>query len=72
METEWAPGVVANYVRQFLSKKAAEGDDEKIDIVMTFDDQGVSHHKNHIACFQGVAEVMRSHQIEFELYTLIT
>ena len=72
MEIEWPKGLVANHVQQFMQQKAAEGEDEKIDIVMTFDEWGVSYHKNHIACFNGVAELMCSHIIDFELYTLQT
>ena len=72
METKWASGVVANHVRQYLNRKAAEGEDQKIDIIVTFDEYGVSYHPNHISVFEGLKELMCSHEIEFELYTLHT
>ena len=39
---------------------------------MTFDEHGVSDHCNHKAVHHGCAEMMKSHEIEFELFTLTT
>ena len=53
-----------------MKRKAAEGEDEKIDVVVTFDEHGVSYHPNHMACFEALKEIMCSHEIDFELYVL--
>ena len=37
---------------------------------MTFDEHGVSSHINHKAMFKGCAELMKSHEVDFEMYTL--
>ena len=55
-----------------MKRKAAEGEDEKIHVVVTFDEHGVSYHPNHMACFEALKEIMCSHEIDFELYVLST
>lgn len=74
MEINWAPGLIADYiVKHCKQKENLDGAGGKIDIIMTFDDQGVSNHPNHIALFHGVSKVMSDSMLQdMEVYTLTT
>ena len=52
---KWAPLVVAENVERILSNKASEG--EQIDIIVTFDEYGISSHPNHIDIHNGIKQL---------------
>jgi|LakMenE01Jun11ns_1017448.scaffolds.fasta_scaffold9325297_1 N-acetylglucosaminylphosphatidylinositol deacetylase len=54
MQVKWPAGLVAQQVSKYLNSSQ-----EKIDIIVTFDDFGVSYHPNHIGVFEGCAEVFK-------------
>jgi N-acetylglucosaminylphosphatidylinositol deacetylase len=49
---------VASHVERFIKSKRAEG--SPIDIIVTFDNRGISGHPNHIAVHGGVMEASRN------------
>ncbi len=50
LAARWDAGAVAALVREFARRHA-------VDVVVTFDDRGVSGHPNHVAVWRGVAAV---------------
>lgn len=71
MDTKWSPGLVADTIsRHCKQKERVDGRDGRIDIIVTFDDQGVSGHPNHCAIFHGVSELMKQRMIDVEVWTL--
>lgn len=71
MDIKWAPELVADHiVRYCKQKEAIDGEDGRIDIIITFDEGGVSGHTNHIAVWQGVCQIMEKRMIEVEVLTL--
>jgi len=46
--------------------------EEPIDILISFDQYGVSAHPNHIACYHGIESVMIQKLFNFEFYALKT
>lgn len=52
MNTTWAPTLVADYIAKHCQmKENVDGREGKINMIITFDDHGVSGHPNHIALF---------------------
>ena len=49
-----------------------DGAIHKIDIIMTFDSQGISYHPNHIAVYEGVSRLMEKRLVDVEVMTLNT
>ena len=72
MDANWGTGLVADQVTKYLTAKTRLGNEHKIDTIITFDEQGMSQHPNHISVWKGVCEVMSDHQFDIELLTLIT
>ena len=73
MDIHWAPELVADFVTKWcMQKEASDGPSCKIDIIITFDDEGVSGHTNHKATFHGVKELMTKKMIDVEVMTLTT
>ena len=73
MDNKWAPGLIADYiVKHCRSKESLDGKEAMIDIIVTFDDEGVSLHPNHCAIFDGVSKIMNDHMLELEVLTLTT
>ena len=71
MDQKWAPDLIAEKISQYCrQKEATEGPDGKIDIIVTFDDWGVSNHPNHIAIFYGVEKLMQKKLVDVEVMTL--
>ena len=59
MDTKWAPELVADHITKWCKQKESiEGAEGKINIIVTFDDHGVSGHVNHSAVYRGVARLM--------------
>lgn len=44
----------------------------EIDVIVTFDEMGISHHPNHIAAHNGVAHLFESERYKFDVLTLTT
>ncbi|KAI5842308.1 phosphatidylinositol glycan class L [Tricharina praecox] len=61
MGTPWAPEVVAEYLARYA------GD---ADVVLTFDERGVSGHVNHVSLLHGAREFVRGKGVK--LWTLTT
>ena len=73
MDTTWSPDLIADYVAKYCKQKAAtDGAVHKIDIIMTFDNQGISSHPNHIALYYGVNQLMEKRLVDVEVMTLNT
>ena len=49
-----------------------EGAEGKIDIIITFDKDGVSDHANHKSIYQGISRLMEKKMIDVEVFTLTT
>jgi len=63
MTLTWASEHVASVVADFIQKNS-------IDTVLTFDEQGISGHRNHMSLPHGVRQ-LRSHS-SFQMATLVT
>ena len=61
MDVKWGPNLVAEQINKYLTAKMREGAEHKINMVITFDEYGVSYHPNHIAVNSGVSKVMSDH-----------
>jgi len=73
MDSKWAPELIAEQVTRFCKQKeATDGAISKIDIIVTFDNGGVSAHPNHIALFYGVEKLMERKLLDVEVMTLTT
>lgn len=73
MDKNWAPELIAEQVAKFCrQKEATEGPTGKIDMIVTFDEEGVSNHPNHIACFHGLELLMKKKLLDVEVMTLST
>ena len=73
MDIKWAPDLIADHVTRFCNQKESiDGPANKINMIVTFDDQGVSGHPNHIAIFHGISRVMEKKMLDVELMTLAT
>ena len=55
----WPADVVKEHVEAYLEEKKNEN--VEIGTIITFDDGGVSHHPNHIACHYGVMKFYDTH-----------
>lgn len=65
MTTEWDPKAVAQVLMKYFAPNiasipATEEPKASIDVLITFDEQGVSGHPNHISLYHGAANFMRS------------
>ena len=48
MDTKWSPALIADYIAKYInSKSSVEGPEGKIDMIVTFDEHGISYHQNH-------------------------
>ena len=74
MDVNWAPGLVADYIVKHCNQKEnLDGKKAKIDMIMTFDEHGVSSHPNHIAIYNGVSKLMNERMMsDVEVFTLST
>lgn len=72
MKTEWSEELVAEQVTKYLTAKSREGPEHKIDIIVTFDELGMTEHPNHIAVNKGVCKVVSDRKFDLELYALET
>jgi N-acetylglucosaminylphosphatidylinositol deacetylase len=61
MGTNWPKGVVAEHVTRFMRSSSA-----KIDIIVTFDQNGVSSHPNHISTYEGCRQVLQDKLFSLE------
>ena len=64
----WAPALVAEHIERVLKTKAA--DKEAIDMIVTFDDQGVSGHPNHIDVHNGLKHLNANTSLQYDFMTL--
>jgi len=65
MDKDWAPPLIANCIQKFCNtKETIDGPAGKIDLIVTFDEHGISYHPNHIAVFRGVEYLMKNKLIE--------
>jgi N-acetylglucosaminylphosphatidylinositol deacetylase len=55
----WSADIVQEHIETYLQERAAQG--IAIKTIVTFDDGGVSHHPNHIACHFGVMKFYDTH-----------
>ena len=73
MDIKWAPELVADYVTKWCkSKESIDGSEGKIDMIITFDEGGVSGHTNHNAVYEGVKILMEKKMIDVEVMALTT
>ena len=56
MTTLWSAQVVSDHVQKYLTQLKKDG--KQIDIIFSFDEQGVSGHPNHTACYKGVLSLL--------------
>ena len=72
MENKWSPELVAEHVTKWCKQKETiEGPDGKINIIVTFDEDGVSGHLNHKAVFHGISHLMDKKMLsDIEVFTL--
>ena len=72
METKWSPELIADYIGKYCNQKSSlDGKDGKINMIITFDEYGVSGHANHQAVHQGVARAMEKRLVsDMEVMTL--
>lgn len=52
MSAKWLKGIVADNITRYLRSSTV-----RIDIMITFDEDGVSSHPNHIGVYEGCCEV---------------
>jgi N-acetylglucosaminylphosphatidylinositol deacetylase len=64
----WAPNLIQEQVERVLKTKAEDG--EAINMIVTFDEGGISGHQNHIDVCNSIVQLFKSGKFEFELYTL--
>ena len=68
---EWDVGVVKGHVQTHLKEMASKG--IEFSSIVTFDEYGVSHHPNHIACHFACKELFAENKLNSaDLYTLTT
>ena len=73
MDQNWAPELVANQIEKFCKhRESVDGPEGKINILITFDEHGISSHPNHISVFHGAEYLMKNQLIDVELMTLTT
>ena len=71
MDVNWSPDLVAEHVTKWCKQKESiEGAEGKIDIIVTFDEYGVSDHCNHQDVFRGVEVLMKKKMIDVEVLAL--
>ena len=71
MDILWSADLVADHVTKWCkNKETVDGPQGKIDIIMTFDEQGVSGHINHKQVFHGVSRLMEKKMVDCEVYAL--
>ena len=58
MDKEWATNLVAEQIDKYLKAKVNEGEEHRINMIVTFDEYGVSSHPNHKAVNRGVCKVI--------------
>ena len=73
-DNNWAPALIAEYVvKHCKQREALDGESGKIDIIVTFDQYGISYHPNHCAIFYGIEHMMKSNALlDIEVFTLTT
>ena len=59
MDKKWGVDLVAEQITRYLTAKMKLGKDSEIDIIVSFDEHGISSHPNHIAVNAGVCKVIR-------------
>ena len=68
MKTNWPKGIVADNISRYLRSSNV-----RMDIIITFDENGVSSHPNHIGVYEGCCEVFLQNQFGLtQLWTLET
>ena len=71
MDILWSADLVADHVTKWCKQKeTVDGPQGKIDIIMTFDEHGVSGHINHKQVFHGVSRLMEKKMVDCEVYAL--
>ena len=60
---------MAKQIRAHLTKLQGE---QEINFIVTFDQEGISGHPNHIAVHKGVAVVFEEGKFPFDVLTLVT
>lgn len=58
---------IGDYIKYLESKRNA-----KVDLIVTFDDRGVSGHQNHISCYWGVRHALLTGVTKARAYALHT
>ena len=57
MSAKWLKGIVADNITRYLRSSTV-----RMDIMITFDENGVSSHPNHIGVYEGCCEVFLQNQ----------
>ncbi|KAI9481574.1 MAG: phosphatidylinositol glycan [Benjaminiella poitrasii] len=63
MQNQWNPSLISEIIKDYVAK-------HKIDTIITFDDQGISGHPNHIAAYKGAKTFVRQYNNSVKLYRL--
>lgn len=69
MKQDWDPSKIADHVHNYLTSKQGE---QEINVIITFDDKGVSNHPNHIAVHYGVLKVFGEQRYPIDVLSLTT
>ena len=65
MDTDWSAELIADYVAKWCKQKeTTDGPEGKIDIIITFDEKGVSGHCNHKSVFHGCERLMEKKMVD--------
>ena len=71
IKQKWEPKIVSEQIEEFLKYN------QDIKIILTFDENGVTKHPNHISCYNGLQYYLKKHLNEcknkgIKIYTLIS
>ena len=72
MDKKWGKDLIAEHINRYLTAKMRLGKESEIQILVTFDEYGISYHPNHMCVNQGVCKVISDQQFSLELFTLKT
>ncbi|CAG8526592.1 10737_t:CDS:2 [Paraglomus brasilianum] len=59
----WDPEIISDILKDYVIKNG-------VDTIITFDDQGISGHPNHISCYNGARNVSTSDFLIYKLKTV--
>ena len=62
MDKKWGKDLIAEHLTRYLTAKMRQGKENEIDILISFDEYGISSHPNHISVNEGVCKVISDQQ----------